>query len=243
MDFGILGALHEEVLMLKKHVLQQKIYKLSKDLTITTGTLGTKTVCFAYAGVGTIFAAMAATAMLTQFNVAHIVFTGVAGGLKVGQKVGDIVIATDTINYDVNCTNFVTTDHPNGYLRGHHPISEVSVYQSDSKLLQLAVEAAPHAHLGRVATGSEFVVVERKHELAPVWAELGNPVACEMEMAAVAQVCHAFECPFLGIRALSDTMDGDASRDFHVFLKAAANKLWPIVFHIITKSTSHVSKL
>ena len=42
-----------------------------------------------------------------KFGVEAIVFTGVAGGLKQGQRVGDIVIATDCVNYDMDVTAFV----------------------------------------------------------------------------------------------------------------------------------------
>jgi adenosylhomocysteine nucleosidase len=57
---------------------------------------------FASAGVGTVFAATTATVLVTQFKVDVIVFTGVAGGLKEGQKIGDIVLGTDVVNYDMD---------------------------------------------------------------------------------------------------------------------------------------------
>ena len=91
---------------------------------------------------------------------------------------------------------------------------------------------------GRLATGSEFVTVSRKAAMAPVWAEVADPatglppLAVEMECAAVAQVCLMFEVRFLGLRAISDTVSGDASQDFNDFCEAAADNLWPIVHHV-----------
>ena len=41
---------------------------------------------------GMVFAAGAATLMINEFRVSHLLFTGVAGGLKDGQSIGDIVI-------------------------------------------------------------------------------------------------------------------------------------------------------
>merc|ERR1712227_605230 len=104
------------------------------------------------------------------------------------------------------------------------------------------------AHVGRVATGSVFADTQYKHDLSHLWAELGHPLACEMEMAAVAQVCREFGLPFLSLRALSDNMDGDSSQDFLQFCQAAADELWPIVSHLVKHfrydaAAEHSSKL
>lgn len=49
----------------------------------------------------------------------------------------------------------------------------------------------------------------------------------------MAQVCRSFGTPFLGLRALSDTMKGDANADFNAFTNEAADNLWPIVAHVL----------
>lgn len=56
-----------------------------------------------------------------------------------------------------------------------------------------------------------------------------------MECAAVAQVCRSFNKPFLGLRALSDVLEGDANEDFNAFTTEAADNVWPIVAHVIEK--------
>lgn len=55
-----------------------------------------------------------------------------------------------------------------------------------------------------------------------------------MECAAVAQVCRSFSKPFLGLRALSDVLEGDANADFNQFTEHAADNVWFIVQHVIT---------
>jgi len=42
--------------------------------------------------VGTVFAASAVTIMISEFGATAVVFTGVAGGLKAGQQIGDLVL-------------------------------------------------------------------------------------------------------------------------------------------------------
>ena len=45
-----------------------------------------------------------------------------------------------------------------------------------------------------------------------------------MEATAIAQVCHAFNVPFVVVRAISDAGDGEASMSFEEFLPLAAKQ-------------------
>lgn len=47
-------------------------------------------------------AATTATLLIEHFQASHIVFTGVAGGLGKGVSVGDIVIADQFLQHDLN---------------------------------------------------------------------------------------------------------------------------------------------
>lgn len=237
-----------EIAMLKAHVQDQKEVTVNPMVTVYTGTLHGKNIVFASAGVGMVAAASTATLLLTQFKVEAIVFTGVAGGLKEGQKVGDIVLAEECLNYDMNVTAFVPFPGAPEFARGQLPFSPLpAALPADPALLALAKAApaptkasvcsgvVPTVRTGRLVTGSEFVTVPRKKELAAVWEQVGDPEAVEMECAAVAQVCGMFKAPFLGLRALSDNVEGDANADFNAFTQEAADNLWPIVDHIIAQ--------
>mmetsp|Transcript_69662 Transcript_69662/g.140183 ORF Transcript_69662/g.140183 Transcript_69662/m.140183 type:complete len:254 (-) Transcript_69662:252-1013(-) len=240
---GVMGAMPPEIAQLEKHVDNITEVKVNDMLTVSTGTYGGKTVVFASAGVGTVFAATTATVLVSQFKVDCILFTGVAGGLKEGQKIGDIVLGVDVVNYDMDVTAF--EPYPGCvFKRGQLPFINWREYEADPLLLELARTAtmppafAEKGHSireGRIVTGSVFVDVPGKKKLVQVLraAELGEPEAVEMECAGVAQVCRAFGRPFLGLRALSDGLEGDANADFNAFTSEAADNLWPIVAHII----------
>ena len=239
-SIGIMGAMPPEIAMLQKHVEEVKEYKVNDALSIFKGHLHGKTVVFASAGVGTVFAATTATAMVTMFNVDVVVFTGVAGGLLADQKVGDIVIGKDCVNYDMDVTAFVPFPGCR-FSRGQLPFINWLEYPADPQLLKLALAAPLPASFkgtvtqGRIATGSVFVTVPKKIEFVKetkAWG-LGSCAAVEMECASVAQVCKSFERPFLGLRALSDVMKGDANDDFNAFTQFAADNLWPIVSSIV----------
>jgi adenosylhomocysteine nucleosidase len=45
--------------------------------------------------------------------------------------------------------------------------------------------------------------------------------ACEMEGAAIAQVCHQFGVPFVVIRSLSDNANNDSPVDFDSYIVKA----------------------
>ena len=47
------------------------------------------------------------------------------------------------------------------------------------------------------------------------------------------KVCKSYGLPFLGLRALSDTLEGDANADFNAFCQEAADNLYPVVSHVV----------
>jgi len=59
--------------------------------------------------------------------------------------------------------------------------------------------------------------------------------ACEMEAAAIAQVCHQFELPFVIIRSLSDIAGKKSELSFEEFLPTAAKNACILVEAIINK--------
>eukprot|EP00622_Pseudochattonella_farcimen_P004269 FR739627.1.p1 GENE.FR739627.1~~FR739627.1.p1 ORF type:complete len:212 (+),score=33.41 FR739627.1:55-636(+) len=184
------------------------------------------------------------TALINLFKVEALVFTGVAGGLTEALKVGDIVVASHAINYDMDVTAFTLPWQPDyKHQRGELPFTNWRDYEADPHLLTLATNSTTAAagasdmtvKVGRIATGSEFVTVPRKIELKATWDLVGNPDAVEMECAGVAQVCKMYQVPFLGLRAISDTITGDANADFGAFCQEAADNLWPIVESIVAQ--------
>ena len=212
---GLIGAMPQEIAKLKENVEGQEDVVVNPSLTVTKGTLHGKPVVFCAAGVGMVAASSVTTTLVNVFNVSMVIFTGVAGGLKEGQTVGDIVVASDVINYDMDVTAFVLPWMPDyKHKRGELPFTSWREFPSDVRLVALAMEggqagaAAASFKQGRIVTGSEFVTVERKVALKPVWDSVGDPDAVEMECAAVAQVCKMYGLPFLGLRALSDTLGG-----------------------------------
>jgi len=89
---GILSAMPSEIARLRECVLEQVEYKRGECFSFSTGVLEGKPVVFGASGVGMVFAASAVTTMIAEFNATMVIFTGVAGGLKPGQEIGDLVL-------------------------------------------------------------------------------------------------------------------------------------------------------
>ena len=188
-----------------------------------------------------VFAGSAATTMINEFGAKKIVFTGVAGGLKSDQKVGDLIIGADVVNYEMDTRAF-QPEPGYVYQLGEIPFLKWRFYEADPAMLEIAMEAPVAAGVvmrkGRIASGSIFVDVEAKKAMSStVWEPLGFPDACEMENAGVAQICRAYDVPYLSLRALSDVLSGDANEDFNAFCQQAADNVFPIVRHIAASVT------
>lgn len=253
---GILGAMPEEIALLRETVVQSDRCQIGM-FEFVSGTLDGVSIVYASSNVGQIFAASVTTLLIERFKCRAVLFTGVAGALRPHLGLGDLIIADSVVNYDMNCTSFVLPHDPDyRHKRGEYPFLALREFRADERLLRLATQAAARWHgavvqaselgedaqpaaagdgtslrvfVGLLATGSEFLTMERKHELRAVWDELGGPLAVEMECVAVAQVCHALGVPHLSLRAVSDTLHGDANVDFAAFCARAARNIMPIL--------------
>ena len=235
---GILAAMPQEVEKLKGAVQEQQEHPHGNCFVFTTGVLEGKPVVFAAANIGTVFAGSAVTTMINQFHATKVIFTGVAGGLKEGQCIGDIVVGKTVVNYEMDAREFTAPWDPEyKYQLGEIPIMKWRFYDADPTMLDLALSAPAVEGVsvcaGLIASGSIFVTAPAKKAMAEtVWKPLGMPDACEMENAGVAQICRAYDVPYVSLRALSDLVTGDANADFGKFCQQAADNVFPIVVHL-----------
>ena len=72
-------------------------------------------------------------------------------------------------------------------------------------------------------------------DIAQIKVDFPNVTAVEMEATAIAQVCHAFNVPFVVVRAISDAGDGEASMSFEEFLPLAAKQSSALVLGMIDR--------
>ena len=214
-DIGIIGALAPEV-----EGLVEKLEECEKEsvsgIDFFIGKLFDKRVAVAKCGVGKVFAALCAQAMILRYSPKLIVNTGVGGGLALGLKTGDVVIADKLLQHDMDTT---AVGDPKGLISGINKI----YFEADESAVKILSSAAEKMGLsyrvGAVATGDKFIAsAEDRHFISSEF----SAVACEMEGGSIAQVAYVNRVNFAVIRGISDSADGSATMDFPTFLPIAA---------------------
>lgn len=169
--------------------------------------------------IGKVAAATTATVLAERFGVRQIVFTGVAGGLAPGVRVGDVVVADAFLQHDLDASPI--------FPRHEVPLYGVARFATDraltERLAQAVARALPLArlHRGLVVSGDRFVATNA--EGLALQLALPDALAVEMEGAAIAQVCHDYGIAYAAVRTISDRADDAAHGDFLAFIRDVAS--------------------
>ena len=220
---AIVGAMHEEIAALRL-CLEGLRTERRAGRDFHFGRLDGHDVILVRCGIGKVAAATTAAVLLDAFEASALLFTGVAGGLAPGVRVGDIVVADALLQHDMNAEPL--------FPRWEVPLTGRARFDADAawsaRLAQASRTLAAtdvHArtaaiHEGLVVSGDRFVATRAESDA--LRAALPDALAVEMEGAAVAQVCHDFGRPFGVVRTISDRADDDAHGDFQRFVRDVA---------------------
>lgn len=216
--------MESEVELLVSMLDEKDCRKIGKH-TYYTGSLSGTPVVIARAGVGKVNAAVCTAAMILEFAPEFILNTGVAGALGKGITVGDVIIADSCIEYDLE---YGSLGDARGSVFYPDSTSEI-IMPADAKLSARLEEAANtvsnsefSVKRGAVATGDKFVSSSEARE--DILASFPEALCCEMEGAAIAQVCRLYSTKFSVLRSMSDSADGEAEMDFPTFQKLSADR-------------------
>ena len=220
---AIVGAMHEEIAALRPCLADLRTERRAgRDFHL--GRLDGHDVILVRCGIGKVAAATTTAVLLDAFDASALLFTGVAGGLGEGVRVGDIVVATTLLQHDMNAEPL--------FPRWEVPLTGRARFDADAawsaRLAQASralAAADAHAvaaaiHEGLVVSGDRFVATHAESD--QLRALLPDALAVEMEGAAVAQVCHDFARPFAVVRTISDRADDAAHGDFQRFVRDVA---------------------
>ena len=221
--------MEEEVELLRNEIENPETKSIANS-EFTSGTYKNHEVVLLKSGIGKVNAAMSTTILLNEYKPDYVINTGSAGGYDPTLEVGAIVISDEVRHHDVDVTAF-------GYEIGQVP-QLPAAFKADERLMKLAEEAVyeigkHQVATGLIATGDIFMHDPAKVEQVRI--HFPQMKACEMEAAAVAQVCYQFEVPFVVIRALSDIAGKESSMSFDEFLPVAAKHSTQIVLQVIGK--------
>lgn len=215
MKIGIIGAMAEEVEKLKAEMaLEEKLVKAK--MTFYHGTLLGKDVVVVTCGIGKVNAAICAQILIDQFQVEKIINVGIAGGLSKDIYPGDIVIANNLVQHDVDVTFF-------GDPLGQIPRLDTFDFACDEELVEKAKQAIDriadaNAFVGRIVSGDQFISQAERQKFL---GEHFQAYACEMEGASIGQVCYLNDMPFVVIRSISDNAINGTHMDYEKFAPLA----------------------
>jgi adenosylhomocysteine nucleosidase len=147
----------------------------------------------------------------TQYLLDHaqfdlVICAGAAGALAPEVKVGDLIVATTTVEHDFN-NKFSNRPKPkfDGDVKSIEQLKTLDLSGADFKI-----------HFGMMAGGDEDVIdLERGKELR----ELHTALAVAWEGVGGARACAFNRVPFLELRGATDTADHEAPVVFYVNLK------------------------
>ena len=187
MTTAILSALQEEQSSLLQH-LQRPRRTMHAGRAFWQGDWHGRPVVLALSGIGKVAAATTATALVERFGVARIVFTGVAGGVGDGVQVGDVVVAHDYVQHDMDASPLFPRWELPGYGGARLACDTAltaTLLQAASACLERAGGvfdaqdggAAPRVHQGLLASGDRFVsAAQDAHALRTTLHAAGHPV-------------------------------------------------------------------
>lgn len=209
---GIIGAMDTEVAKLKEVMEDVNITKAA-SMEFYEGRLNGARAVVVKAGVGKVNAACCTQVLIDHFPVSCVINTGIAGSLKAEIDIGDVVLATDAVEHDMDVAAL-------GYAPGKIPDMDVESFEADEKLRKIAKESCEKVnpdisvYEGRVVTGDQFISSKEKK----AWlTETFGGCCAEMEGAAIAHAAYLNQVPFLIVRAISDKADDSAQMDYPTF--------------------------
>ena len=100
-EIGIIGAMDIELRGFLCRMSEMQEISVG-GIDFYYGKLEGKDVALAVCGVGKVFASMCAQTMILSFSPDLIINTGVAGTLNENIGIGDMVIATDVVQHDMD---------------------------------------------------------------------------------------------------------------------------------------------
>ena len=223
-NYGIIAAMQEEMQEIQK--IMKNIQKIEiYGLNFIKGEINDKLVVLVEAGVGKVNATRTAQLLIDKFDIDVVINIGSAGSANDKLNIGDIVIGKKLVQHDFDITAF---GHPKGY------ISNVGQYlESDTQLMKKMEKAIKDLEnidfkilVGTIASGDIFCTdIKMKEKIRNKF----EADAIEMEGAAIAQVCKLDDIPFIVIRGISDSPNGNNEITFEQYLEKASKRCSQII--------------
>ena len=234
---AIISAMQDEITAIVESLGEVTVRTLGHR-QYQAGTFEDTPVVVVFSGWGKVAAAATTTQLIASYDVTDIVFTGVAGAVRHGLSIGDVVVGSELVQHDLDASPiFPRYEVPllgkarlptDAELRARLHAAALEFVRQD---LAVAVPqssrdwfriSSPQVVEGVIASGDQFI--DSAEEIAALRRRLPDVACVEMEGAAVAQVCDEYSMPFAIVRTISDAADESAPHDFPRFSREISGR-------------------
>ena len=225
---GIVLAMNEELESIRKYLKNERKITIF-NLDFYDGYIYDINCILVECGVGKVNAARTTQILIDNLKVDMIINIGVAGGVSNDLNIGDVVIGSKLVQHDFDITSF---GHEKGFISG------VGKYiDSDLNAVSLVEDIAKNDKYknlnilkGIIASGDIFCTDPK---MAKKIHDKFDALCVEMEGASIAQVCYLCKIPFIVLRSISDTPNGNNEIDFDTFLKNSSDVIADLLLNVL----------
>ena len=214
---GIIAAMNVEMDGLRAH-MENPVSETVSGVEFVRGTIEGREVVTAVCGIGKVFAALCAQTMILRYAPEAVINTGVAGTLTDELSIGNLAVSACVVQHDMDTS---AIGDPVGLISGINMVEIPADRALSDRLCAAAQTVGVKTLTGCIASGDQFVANPGRKTFI---ADTFSAIACEMEGAAVGQVCYVNHVPFCVLRAISDSADGSSHMDYPVFAQMAAEQ-------------------
>jgi len=225
---GFIGAMQKETDGIISLMTERGEATVS-GIKFVKGKIEGKEAVVATCGIGKVFAGMCAQTMILKYAPEAVINVGVAGSLLPELKVCQVVVADKVVEHDMDTSPL---GDPKGLISGINVVYMPCDEKLCEKLTMSCLESGIDTFKGTVASGDQFLADPAIK--ANIATEFGA-CACEMEGAAIGQVCYVNTVPFAVLRAISDGACEDGAMDYLKFCDIAAKQTVDLVKRFMSK--------
>lgn len=212
----MLTALNVEYEAVRRRLTNLRTRRHPRGTRFEVGAIsGTRCrVALGLTGKGNGPAAVLSERAIQEFAPAAVLFVGIAGALREGMPLGDVVMATQIYAYHGGTSDDEGLKARPRSWEVSHGISQLAaqVGRSDAWAGTVPPGArVPRVHFGPIAAGEIVQNSRISHEARWIREHYNDALAIEMESAGVAQACHLNGAAVAVIRGISDLADGTKS--------------------------------
>ena len=228
MEIGIITAMDEECEAIEK-IMKEKQIKKIYNIKFIIGKIEEKNCILTTSGVGKVNAARTTQVMIDNFNVNYILNLGSAGAINDDLQIGDVIIGKNIYQHDFDITAF---NHNKGYVPGvgdKIKCDKKLVYKFE-QTIKTTKNKNYKIRIGTIATGDIFCT--EKYMKNKIKEEFNADIV-DMECGAIAQVAYLDKIPFIAIRSISDSPNGNNATTFDQNLKLASNRTAEVLKEVL----------